>query len=67
MTKCKYCGHRTRKVHTDIHTKDGDEDYYIICNKCKNVLHRPPSHIPHEQHEKYLGRIIEKDANDNTQ
>lgn len=63
---CKYCGKKTRKVVTSTYKdNNGIADHYIICNNCKNVLHRPPSHIPEQQRRKYLEKVITK--NDNTQ
>jgi hypothetical protein len=64
MAKCKYCGHKTRKVETNTKDLNGSVDYYIVCNKCKNVLHKPPSHIQKSKNEEYLKKVIDK--NDNT-
>lgn len=63
---CKYCGKKTRKVVTATYKGDtpDNQNHYIICNNCKNVLHRPPSHIPADQHRKYLEKVITK--NDDT-
>jgi transcription initiation factor TFIIIB Brf1 subunit/transcription initiation factor TFIIB len=57
--KCGYCGSKTRNVVTEA-----VDVYYIVCNKCKNVIYTAPEYIPTEQEKRYLDRIVKGKPND---
>jgi hypothetical protein len=53
ITKCHYCGERS--LHKYMVSCAG-LDYFRKCRICTQLNYRQfPSHIPIEQHEKYIG------------